>query len=501
MPDKTSSSTNQYQRLFFEKFRQPLHPTHSDTLPANMSKDVASLTSITQLRHNDETFGGDHHNDHEHWKVHIRKLLFGDSTSDEFHTSFEDHMLNAASDQCTNSNSDLRLLTIPSSADIGALCMDVLGVTAEQTLCELPWSGEIQGFSWHAVHDHVVGVVDSRSATETKFVETELSMAQVMERLQRAKERHVQGAVDDWNIAQLKEDSLFVPNISLPLFTTVAPDVHTYLSSVVAQIDHACTQSNVDECDTSRHWDTQLASTEQAIGGFGTRSAQLYVKSGFTCTRLHDELGWSSAVNYMLRGSQGVALWIAFNLLELMPLLSNKAALLDSMETEDISVFVQKLWKWRSHLPSLSFAWQTPGTTVFSPSGRGSAHLVVTVGHLVEQVAWNRTFTEDGVRACLEFWEEYEPVTFNCGLATLHVIPCFAMQFHENLKFGCEVYLDKLKDMLGSSEEFLQAIQRVHSTTVQQSISHCCACNEQPTFLLSSDHRCETCVLFERACV
>lgn len=47
------------------------------------------------------------------------------------------------------------------------------------------------------------------------------------------------------------------------------------------------------------------------LDGFGIDGLQLYIRPGECVTWLHDNLLWCSALNYMLKESQGCALWIA----------------------------------------------------------------------------------------------------------------------------------------------------------------------------------------------
>ena len=49
---------------------------------------------------------------------------------------------------------------------------------------------------------------------------------------------------------------------------------------------------------------------------------QVYIKSGETVTWLHDDLLWCAALNYMLKESQGCALWIAVGLHDLKQVMS-----------------------------------------------------------------------------------------------------------------------------------------------------------------------------------
>jgi len=482
--------------------------------------------------------------DGEPWKTHILQLLFPpqhDEASQLHRTDLASWMRDASEGDDRNgggsaqneqndkndkkkNHQDLRLFAFPCGLDDGQLLSPVC-LQADPTLKALPWKSEVQGFSWHPEWRHPQPkLTQDTDATEGRviFIETDLLPEQVVERLQHAIAQQPQQQVSQvWDSLTLKDTSLFLPNLSLPCLVPFG-NVHPRLAAVIQEIDRACTRAGLDveaavdapSDDTTLHfWDAVLTTPETSIGGFGTTAAQLYVKAGFTCTMLHDELCWSSAVNYMLRGSVGTALWIAFNLNEVMPLMGHdKATLLEYMETSDVAIFVRQLWAWRTDLPSLTFAWQTPGTTVYSPSGHGSAHLVITAGHLIEQVAWNRAFSETGVRACLEFWQDFEPVPFNCGLATLYVVPCLALQYRSQLHFGCDTYLERLREIFGSQEAFSAAIARVTTdprhpfplptTTASTTMPatplsvRCIVCGELPTLLMSALGVCELCLLF-----
>ncbi len=170
-------------------------------------------------------------------------------------------------------------------------------------------------------------------------------------------------------------------------------------------------------------WDNFIQK-QNAISGFGTNGIQLYVKSGFTVTLLHDEILWSHAVNLMTRHSKGCSLWISFTVIDACQVFTIEQI---SKMTENHNVYslVQKLVK--SEI-KMSYCYQSPGTMIESPYGNGSMHLVISSADYIEQLAFNNLITTEGGSRCLWFWKNQPIEEANSGKATRYVLPCLKMQ-------------------------------------------------------------------------
>eukprot|EP00742_Colponemidia_sp_Colp-10_P009814 GILJ01010737.1.p1 GENE.GILJ01010737.1~~GILJ01010737.1.p1 ORF type:complete len:366 (-),score=30.09 GILJ01010737.1:419-1516(-) len=174
------------------------------------------------------------------------------------------------------------------------------------------------------------------------------------------------------------------------------------------------------------------------IGGFGSSGVQVYVKRRFTFTPLHDEIGNSEAVNLMAADSgNGLAIWIGVSLDELCAKYGFQA-LLRFMKTTAPSpnpkkwAVVKMIQRWIKDGIHLFAALQIPGYAVQSGT-RQCAHLVLTFGDNIYQVAWNNSLSAKGIMASLAFWRyvlEFEGRTFglvkqdgNGGSLTRAVLP------------------------------------------------------------------------------
>lgn len=169
-------------------------------------------------------------------------------------------------------------------------------------------------------------------------------------------------------------------------------------------------------------WDDR---TSTPISGFGTRGSQLYIKVGLTFTPLHDEIGWSSAVNYMLPGSDAVALWVGVSLKEIQAIVDDKTKLASWTEEQNPLTMLSNLLDVQQTardngkvVPTLEYIWQQPGELVISPSGTGHAHFVITVGNYAEQVASNVDSSDRGIEECVDFWSSEPEKYHNSGMVT-----------------------------------------------------------------------------------
>ena len=169
--------------------------------------------------------------------------------------------------------------------------------------------------------------------------------------------------------------------------------------------------------DDAIDWDCVLHDPSQhAISGFGSHGIQLYIKSGFTITLLHDELLWSSAVNLMTAHSRGCSLWISFQWLD-----AAKHFTLNQLQEMTTQHRVcQLLYDLVKGKVPLFYFYQGSGILVESPYGTGSVHIVISSGDYIEQLAFNRNFSTTGGLKCLWFWSQQYRQEFNSGSATRH---------------------------------------------------------------------------------
>ena len=194
------------------------------------------------------------------------------------------------------------------------------------------------------------------------------------------------------------------------------------------------------------------------LDGFGIDGLQVYFKSGECVTWLHDELLWCSALNYMLRESQGCALWIAVGLHDLKQVMSlsdiEKLLLIDKSKKNlmEVGTLLDTLVKAKVHI---EYVLQKPGQLVSSPPGIGAAHFVYSHGILMTQLAWNYSFTIPGAIQCLSFWgidDTHDHLANgNTSMATRTVLPLYTMQI-------CGYDLG-LMDQVHRYQTFIQQLQ------------------------------------------
>lgn len=178
------------------------------------------------------------------------------------------------------------------------------------------------------------------------------------------------------------------------------------------------------------------------LDGFGISGLQVYIKSGECITWLHDELLWCGALNYMLKESQGCALWIAVGLHDLKQVMSlaqvekvllSNAAKKNAME---VGSLLDTLIQSGTHM---EYVFQCPGQLVSSPPGNGAAHFVYSYGTLMTQIAWDYSFTIPGAVQCLSYWgidDNHDHLAIgNTSMSTISVVPLFTMQL-QGYEFG-----------------------------------------------------------------
>jgi len=140
----------------------------------------------------------------------------------------------------------------------------------------------------------------------------------------------------------------------------------------------------------------------------------------------------------MTSRSRGAALWVGLNMHKASVKWSKtKIRSLIDARSFNLADFLTQLEK-SGLQPSMQV--QLPGTCIYSPSGRGSAHIVITVGEWVEQVAINHSFSPQGLVRATAFWDGAEPLLHNSALATRCVVPMMWLQKH---KKGFELGLEE----------------------------------------------------------
>lgn len=124
--------------------------------------------------------------------------------------------------------------------------------------------------------------------------------------------------------------------------------------------------------------------------------------------------------------SRGAALWIGLNMHKASVKLSkDDLRRIINATSFNLSEFLAKLRK-LGLSPSMQL--QTPGTCIYSPNGTGSAHIVITIGSWVEQIAINYSISPGGLRRANAFWEHVDPLLHNSALATRCVLPLLWLQ-------------------------------------------------------------------------
>lgn len=340
---------------------------------------------------------------------------------------------------------------------------------------------ELAAFSWW---------VDLESH---RFKEQRLKkQADIRARWQRA--LLAQDSIQEWSVQHLEPESLFIPNIgALSCHDTevqqrmqqMARVIESEVLQLTAPAPGAC------ECvqDQPIHWQRDLP---WPISGFGTDAVQFYAKSGLTATLLHDELAWSSAINYMSQQSRGVALWIGVSLHELSAHYS-KEQIKALLTEQQVPKLLDELHALRKQLPSLTYTWQHPGDIITSPAAQGAAHVVITIGTLVEQLAWNVSTTVGGIQRCVEFWDAVGAVHYNSGLATLNVIPAARMQhLHRDWDLGRGT-----REIVSSLEQ--HRTRQAITDSLAKPYEFCDQCTRQCHFVKDvTSGQCERCIAKDR---
>lgn len=216
---------------------------------------------------------------------------------------------------------------------------------------------------------------------------------------------------------------------------------HTYLRDVAPHL-HSRAIRMSEQCVRDLATKFTLPSEEQSVDsvfglvvpGFGCAGTQVFVKVGLCLTLLHDEIGWCSALNYMTTRSRGCALWIGLNMHKASVKWSkDRLRHLINAQTFNLSEFLAHMRK-SGLQPSMQV--QFPGTCIYSPQGSGAAHIVLTVGSWVEQVAINYSMAPKGLASAMHFWDGADTLLHNSALATRCVIPLMWLQKHRGWDVG-----------------------------------------------------------------
>ena len=204
------------------------------------------------------------------------------------------------------------------------------------------------------------------------------------------------------------------------------------------------------------------------LDGFGICGLQVYIKCGENVTWLHDELLWCAALNYMLKESQGCALWIAVGLHDLKQVMSlaevEKLLLSDPSKRNimEVGLLLDSLIKSGTRI---EYVFQTPGQLVSSPPGNGAAHFVYSYGTLMTQIAWDYSFTIPGAIQCLSYWgidDNHDHLAIgNTSMSTISVVPLYTMQL-QGYEFGL---MDRIK-------YYQQLITKLQSIKPKTKITH-----------------------------
>ena len=223
---------------------------------------------------------------------------------------------------------------------------------------------------------------------------------------------------------------VFAPSIALNSINN--PSIQQHLQAI-AQTAQTHYQQHVKQLSSEVMCDHVFI---PALDGFGVQGLQLYFKNGYCIAWIHDELLWASALNYMIKNSVGCALWIGIGLHDL----KQKMHMMEiddwfKRDQPDIMKIGELLDALIASNTRVEYLYQHPGNMVSSPPGMGAAHLVITYGLFMTQLAWNFSFTLNDSITCLSFWGEQRTdrqfghlYTDNGSMATRTTLPLYTME-------------------------------------------------------------------------
>ena len=271
-----------------------------------------------------------------------------------------------------------------------------------------------------------------------------------------------------FKLTTLKQSEAYERIIFASTSSSATPDKHIFTPSInihcikdlaikqrLTDIARAV-QQQYKQCTSRKHEEVECEEVfTSPLDGFGISGLQVYIKSGECITWLHDELLWCAALNYMLKESQGCALWIAVGMHELKQHMSldeiEKLLLLSDLDKQNImevGTLLDTLIQSGTHI---EYVFQYPGQLVASPPGNGSAHFVFSYGTLMTQVAWDYSFTIPGAVQCLSFWgindEHDHYATGNTSMSSISVLPLYTMQL-QGYQLGLMDQVQQLQQLI-----------------------------------------------------
>jgi hypothetical protein len=255
---------------------------------------------------------------------------------------------------------------------------------------------------------------------------------------------------------------VFAPSIALNSINN--PSIQQHLQAI-AQTTQTHYQRHVKQLSSEVMCDHVFT---PALDGFGILGLQLYFKNGYCIAWIHDELLWTSALNYMTKNSVGCALWIGIGLHDL----KQKMHMMEiddwfKRDQPDIMKIGELLDALIASNTRVEYLYQHPGNMVSSPPGMGAAHLVITYGLFMTQLAWNFSFTLNDSITCLSFWGEQRTdrqfghlYTNNGSMATRTTLPLYTME-------GFGYPLNLTDDMMSYKSKIQHLQQRKHKVSVK----------------------------------
>jgi hypothetical protein len=275
--------------------------------------------------------------------------------------------------------------------------------------------------------------------------------------LLRAHDLHTLALQQPHTIPDIKIDPAhhaFAPSIAL--HSIANSSVQQYLQAIAhaAQIYY---QQRVKRLSTEVMCDHVFT---PALDGFGVMGLQIYFKNGYCIAWIHDELLWSSALNYMSKNSVGCALWIGIGLHDL----KQKMHMMEiddwfKRDQPDLMKIGELLDALIASNTRVEYLFQRPGDMISSPPGMGAAHIVVTYGLFLTQLAWNFSLSLNDAITCLSFWGEERTdrqfghlYTDNGSMATRSTLPLYTMEgYHYPFNLT-----DKMKEYKSNIERLQQ---------------------------------------------
>lgn len=296
-----------------------------------------------------------------------------------------------------------------------------------------------------------------------------------------------------FKLTTIKQNEVYDHLIHASTTSVIPPDKNIFIPSINIKCiqDERVRQRLIDTARAAQHQYKQYTTRKHQeiecddvfsspLDGFGISGLQVYIKSGDCITWLHDELLWCSALNYMLKESQGCALWIAVGLHDLkqhLPLDQVEQLLLSNKNKHNImevGILLDTLLK--SNV-NIEYVFQYPGQLVASPPGNGSAHFVFSYGTLMTQIAWDYSFTIPGAVQCLSYWginDEHDHYAIgNTSMSSISVLPLFTMQL-QGYQLGLMDQIQQLQQYIVKLRSIKPKTRVKHDSSVAHIYCHKC---------------------------